>query len=153
VSSEDWLAACQEAYPRVYRSLMAMGAAQADAADALQDAFERALKQRAPVQRPEAWLFVVALRRWRTARWRNRIFVTLGDRSVGQVAPPGEDAVTLIAELRRLPARERQVIVARYVLGLSQHETADAFGIATGTVAATTAHAAQKLRERLRENV
>jgi hypothetical protein len=35
-----------------------MGAAQADAADALQDAFERALKQRAPVRRPEAWLFV-----------------------------------------------------------------------------------------------
>ncbi len=128
-----------------------MGAQQADAADALQDAFERALKQRLPAQRPDAWLFVVALRRWRTARWRNRIYVMLGDRSVGQVAPPGDDAVTLIAEFRRLPPREREVIAARYVLGLSQQETAHALGIATGTVAAATAHAAHKLRERLRE--
>lgn len=151
MSSEEWLTACEEAYPGVYRSLVAMGARQADAADALQDAFERALKQRVPVQRPDAWLFVVALRRWRTARWRNRIYVTLGDRSIGQVAPPGEDAVTLIAELDRLPDRERQVIVARYVLGLSQLETAQALGIATGTVAATTAHATHKLRERLSE--
>lgn len=130
-----------------------MGASPADASDALQDAFERALKQRVPPQRPAAWLFVVALRRWRTVRWRNRIYATLGDRSVGQVAPPGEDAVTLVAELRRLPAREREVIVARYVLGLSQQETGQALGIATGTVAATSAHAAHKLRERLREKV
>ena len=86
-------------------------------------------------------------------RWRNRIYATLGDRSVAQVAPPGEDAVTLVFELRRLPAREREVIVARYVLGLSQQETGQALGIATGTVAATSAHAAHKLRERLREKV
>jgi RNA polymerase sigma-70 factor (ECF subfamily) len=128
-----------------------MGAQPADAGDALQDAFERALGQQTPAKRPDAWLFVVALRRWRTARWRNRIYVLLGDRSVGQVAPPGDDAVTLIAELRRLPPREREVIAARYVLGLSQRETAEALGIATGTVAASTAHGAQKLRERLRD--
>jgi RNA polymerase sigma-70 factor (ECF subfamily) len=128
-----------------------MGAQPADAGDALQDAFERALGQQTPAERPDAWLFVVALRRWRTARWRNRIYVLLGDRSVGQVAPPGDDAVTLIAELRRLPPRQREVIAARYVLGLSQQETAEALGIATGTVAATAAHATQKLRERLRD--
>jgi len=80
VSREDWLRACEQAYPKVYRSLIAMGAAPADAADALQDAWERALKQQTTVSRPDGWLFVVALRRWRTARWRNRLFVTLGDR-------------------------------------------------------------------------
>ncbi len=151
MGNEDWLTACEQAYPHVYRSLLAMGATPADATDALQDAFERALRQPVPAERPQAWLFVVALRRWRTARWRNRIYVTIGDRSIGHVAPPGEDAMTLITELRRLPQREREVIVARYVLGLSQQETAELFDIARGTVAATTAHAAQKLRERLGE--
>jgi len=130
-----------------------MGASPADAADALQDAFVRALKEDgAEVLRPEGWLFVVALRRWRTARWRNRIFVTIGDRSVGQVPPPGVDAVTLIGELQRLTQRQREVIVARYVVGLSQQETAKSLGIAVGTVAATTAQATRKLRERLDAN-
>jgi DNA-directed RNA polymerase specialized sigma24 family protein len=118
--------------------MVTMGASPADAADALQDAFERALKQQAVVRRPEAWLFVVALRRWRTMHWRNRLFVTLGNRSYGEAPAPGEDAVLLISELGRLPKREREVMVARYVLGLSQHETAEALGIAVGTVAATT---------------
>ena len=149
MSREDWLRACEQAYPKVYRSLVAMGASPADAADAVQDACERALKQDAAVARPDGWLFVVALRRWRTARWRNRIFVTFGDRSVGEVPPPGVDAVTLIGELRRLSSRQREVIVARYVVGLSQQETADALGIAVGTVAATAAQATKKLRERL----
>jgi RNA polymerase sigma-70 factor (ECF subfamily) len=126
-----------------------MGAVPADAADALQDAWERVLKQQTAVARPDGWLFVVALRRWRTARWRNRLFITLGDRSVGDVAAPGVDAVTLISELRRLPQRQREVIVARYVVGLSQKETAEALGIAIGTVAATSAQATKKLRERL----
>jgi len=57
--------------------------------------------------------------------------------------------VTLISELRRLPRRQREVIVARYIVGLSQHETADSLGIAVGTVAATSAQATKKLRERL----
>jgi RNA polymerase sigma factor (sigma-70 family) len=151
VSIEAWLAACEEAYPQAYRSLVALGASHADAADALQDAFERALKVDTVPRRPAAWLFVVALRRWRTARWRNRIYALLGDRSVGQVAPPSEDPVALRSAMERLPPREREVVVARYVLGLSQQEAAEALGIATGTVAATTAHATRKLREWLDE--
>lgn len=152
MSREDWLQACEDAYPNVYRSLIAMGASPADAADALQDAFVRALKQDgANVARPAGWLFVVALRRWRTARWRNRLFVTIGDRSVGEVPAPGVDAVTLISELQRLTQRQREVIVARYVIGLSQQETAVALGVAVGTVAATSAQAARKLRQRLDE--
>ena len=63
MSREDWLRACEDAYSKVYRSLIAMGAAPADAADALQDAWERVLKQQTPVARPDGWLFVVALRR------------------------------------------------------------------------------------------
>lgn len=152
----SWADAAESAYPRVYRALIAMGASPADAADALQDAFERALKHaqthRQVVERPEAWLFVVASRRWRTQRWRSRLFVSFALlRTQPTVPAPGENAALLIAELRRLPQRERAVIVARYILGLSQRETAEALGIAVGTVAATTVHATRKLRERIDE--
>src|ERR671935_834375 len=73
-SRQEWLSRCEAAYGTVYRGLIAMGATPDDAADALQDAFEDALRQRTPVARPDGWLFVVANRRWRRARWRQRIF-------------------------------------------------------------------------------
>lgn len=137
-------------YPRLYRALVAAGASPADASDALQDAFERALRQTRPIDRLDGWLFVVAVRRWRTARWRRRLLLPLEAlRTQPSVPAPGDDAVLLISELRRLPQREREVIVCRYVLGLSQQETATALGIAVGTVGATTVHATRKLRERL----
>jgi RNA polymerase sigma factor (sigma-70 family) len=66
--------------------------------------------------------------------------------------PPSTDRVTLLGELARLPVRQRDVLVARYVIGLSQKETADALGIAQGTVSATQAQATKKLRERLGES-
>lgn len=154
MGQSSWVDAAESAYPRVYRALVALGAAPADAADALQDAFERALKQATAhdevIARPEAWLFVVASRRWRTQRWRSRLFVPFDRlRAEPAVPPPGESATLLIAELKRLPRRERDVIVSRYILGLSQKETAAVLRIAVGTVAATTAHATRKLRERI----
>ncbi|TMD53477.1 MAG: hypothetical protein E6I83_06955 [Chloroflexi bacterium] len=70
MTQEQWEEVAETAYPRVYRALVALGASPEDAADALQDAFERGLRRgRAhPIDQPDAWLFVVALRRWRTHR-------------------------------------------------------------------------------------
>jgi RNA polymerase sigma-70 factor (ECF subfamily) len=154
MTRSEWSNAIESAYAAVYRSLVALGASPADAADALHDAVERALRrpeaETIAIERPEAWLFVVALRRWRTNRWRNRLFVPLdGLRAQPLVPAPGENAVALIAELKRLPQREREVFVSRYLLGLSQEETARALAIAVGTVAAATVHATRKLRKRL----
>src|SRR3954470_12872045 len=153
MSTACWVDSAERAYPRVYRALVATGASPADAADALQDAFERAIKHAATheevIERPEGWLFVVATRRLRTQRLRSRLFTPLDLlRRHPTVPAPSEDAALLIAELRRLPRRQRDVVVARYVLGLSQRETAEALGMAVGTVAATTVHATRKLRER-----
>jgi len=151
VTQTAWAEVAERAYPRIYRSLVALGASPDDAADALQDAFERGVRSDArTIERPEAWLFVVALRRWRTHRWRRRLLVPLDALREQPVAPPpGENAVVLIAALKQLPRREREVIVCRYLLGLSQRETADALGMALGTVGATTSHATQKLKERI----
>jgi RNA polymerase sigma factor (sigma-70 family) len=145
----DWLPACEASYPKVYRALVAMGASPEDAADALQDAFEDALREHRAVAKPEGWLFVVACRAWKRHRWRHRIFRPLATlRGIGHDTSR-EDEIDLLVELAKLTDRQREVIVSRYVLGLSQAETAEALDIAPGTVAATAHQATSRLRERL----
>jgi RNA polymerase sigma factor (sigma-70 family) len=149
LADRDWLSACESSYPKVYRALVAMGASPEDAADAVQDAFEDALRERRPVARPEGWLFVVACRAWKRHRWRHRLFRPLAAlRGVGHFRSR-DDEIDLLVELAKLTERQREVIVSRYVLGLSQTETAEALDIAPGTVAATTHQATSLLRERL----
>jgi RNA polymerase sigma-70 factor (ECF subfamily) len=146
----QWLAACEAARTKVYRGLIAMGATRTDAEDALQDALEAAVRTAAQAQRPEGWLFVVALRHWRRHRWRERIFARLLSRM--PAAPADRDeAIDLLVEIRKLPERQRAVLVARHVLGLSQNETASALDIAPGTVGSTGHRAIKALRERLEE--
>lgn len=145
---QEWLARCEAAYATVYRGLIAMGSTPDDAADALQDAFEDALRQRKPVARPDGWLFVVAFRRWRRAGWRRRMFRPL-DLVRGSMRSDRDKEIDLLRELGRLTERQRTVVVARYVLGLSQREIAEMLGIAPGTVAATVHQTTALLRERL----
>lgn len=145
----EWLEACERSYPSVYRALIAMGASADDASDAVQDAFEDALRVRGTVHRPQGWLFVVACRAWKRRRWRDRVFRPLGAiaRAAHGLRLDGE--IDLLVELRRLTERQRTVVVARYVLGLSQREIAELLDIAPGTVAATAHQATALLRERL----
>lgn len=149
VAAAGWLGACEAAYPKVYRGLIAMGATPEDAADALQDAFERALTVREPITSPEGWLFVVALRRWKRTRWRARLFQPI-DMIRGHPSAEGRDGdIDLLTELARLTARQRTVLIARHALGLSQRDIGELLGIAPGTVGAIAHQASRKLRERL----
>jgi DNA-directed RNA polymerase specialized sigma24 family protein len=144
----DWIARCEAAYVTVYRGLIAMGATPHDAADALQDAFEDALRVRTAVARADGWLFVAAKRTWQRSRWRRRIFHPL-ELVRGSIRSDRDEEIDLLVELGRLTERQRTVIVARYVLGLTQAEVAELLGIAPGTVAATAHQATSLLRERL----
>jgi len=67
-------------------------------------------------------------------------------------AAPAPDAAA-VAELRRavatLPMRKRECVVLRYLLGLSEAETADLLGISVGTVKSQTHKGLRQLRERL----
>jgi RNA polymerase sigma factor (sigma-70 family) len=135
------------AYPQVYRGLVALGARPDEAEDALHDAYVQHL-ERAEAVSITAWLFVVALRRWRRRRMRERIFQPL--RAVARSADFAPEArIDLFEALGKLGRRQREVLVARYVVGLSQEETANVLGIARGTVAATATQAARVLRGRL----
>jgi len=139
----------EERYKRLFRALVAVGASREGAGDALQDAYEKALRRAEVPERLEGWLFVVAQRQWRRQHLRQRLFRPLSA-ARGQASRPSESGVVL-AEVRKLPIRQRQVFIARHVLGLSNEETARALGIADGTVSATNHHALRTLRTRLGE--
>ena len=145
--SEMWEDAYLAAYPQVYRGLVALGARPDEAEDALHDAFVRGLEG-AEVSSPAGWLFVAATRRWRRRRWRDRMFRPLAAATKSESMEPAV-RLDLFDALRRLPKRQREVLVARYIVGLSQNETASVFGIARGTVAATATQAARALRARM----
>ena len=148
---ETWQQVYESAFPRLYRGLIAMGARPNEAEDALHDAFLDALGKNGALQelrRPDGWLFVVAARRWRRQRIRERIFAPFSGARI-ESAGPSSERVAVLAEIAKLPLRQRQVLVSRYILDLSQEETAELLGIARGTVAAATTQAAAKLRERL----
>lgn len=92
-----------------------------------------------------------ALRRRRTAR--GYVAPTSGD------APPADEQVvlaeehaTLLAAVRRLAPRQREVLVLRYWSGLSETEIAQACGIARGSVKSTASRALAVLERILTEN-
>jgi RNA polymerase sigma-70 factor (ECF subfamily) len=149
MSQSAWLTACERSYPQVYRALLGLGARPDEAADAVQDAFERALQERAAVTNPAGWLFVVAKRAWQRRRIRERIFFPLSRLTASDGNVPSVNRIALVEELRLLPSRQREVVVCRYLLELTQVETAAILGIATGTVAAATAQATRRLKQRL----
>jgi RNA polymerase sigma factor (sigma-70 family) len=149
VNEASWEDAYRASYPQVYRGLIALGARPDEAEDALHDAFVRQLEG-ADISSVAGWLFVVAMRRWRRRRWRERIFRPLTGTS--RTTESVHDVrIDLFDALHKLPRRQREVLVARYVVGLSQEETAQVLGIARGTVAATATQAARALRARMEE--
>jgi RNA polymerase sigma-70 factor (ECF subfamily) len=73
--------------------------------------------------------------------------------SGGAVPSPEDSAITaeerarLLAALEQLPEQARLVLECRYLLELSEEETAAALGVRRGTVKSRTARALEKLRE------
>lgn len=145
-----WEYVYEDAYPRVYRGLVAMGARPDEAEDALHDAFLKGLERKAEeIASADGWIFVVASRVWRRRRIRERLLLPWTLLFAEATSLPDEAGTGAIVALRALPMRQRQVMVARFVVGLTQQETATLLGIARGTVAATTHQATAAMRRRM----
>ena len=71
---------------------------------------------------------------WRRPWWREVASGRLPERPASDRTQQVPDHLDLVAALRQLPRRQRQVIVARYYLEMSVEETASELGLATGTV-------------------
>lgn len=139
-----------------------------EAEDVTQDAFIKAYtsldKFRAGAAfRP--WLLRIvrneALNRVRGTKRRNRLVSLVAMDPVSRDAAPSPETVMLGEDQRRrllaviddLPEHYRNVILHRYLLGLSERETAAILRIPTGTIKSRTSRALDRLAARLADQV
>ena len=136
----------------------------ADAEDAAQEAFVKAYYALGRFRAGEAfrpWILRIvsneAKNRRRSAGRRDRLALRVADeRGPGDAAPSPETATLalerredLLAALERLPERDRLVVAYRYLLELSEAETAEALGVRPGTVKSRLSRALERLRREL----
>ena len=132
----------------------------ADAEDAAQDALLkswRALPRFRSGEPFRPWLLRIvgneARNRRRSAGRRAGLLARAQAEASGDAAPSPEeiavaadDRTRLLAALDALPANARDVLACRYLLDLSEAETAAALGVRPGTVKSRTARALDALR-------
>jgi RNA polymerase sigma factor (sigma-70 family) len=148
--TDRWREVYEREYPRLVRSLLAIGRDPAAAEDAAQEAFVKAHQKGLDnIEKLSGWLFVVGTREvFRKAKRRRRedeVWASLPTRDAG--FDTTADRIDLLAALGELPERQRAVVVARYYYGLSYDEIADHFEIKSGTVGATLHQAIERLRQ------
>ena len=123
------------------------------AEDLVSEAFVRAWTGWRTVRKhpaPRAWVVRTALNA-HVSWWRRRRHEVALD-GHDPAAPDGESAASggpLAAALRRLPARQREVVTLRILLDLDTGTTAQVLGIAPGTVSAHLHRAVAALRSEL----
>jgi RNA polymerase sigma-70 factor (ECF subfamily) len=143
------------AYPRVFRTLVAILADPAEAEDCAQDAFVHAYRAWArwrPDAPAEAWIHRIAVNLAISYRRKARI------RSVGELlrrlgrpphgADPAEIATQpdLLGALRMIPPKLAAAIVLRYYHGYNNREIAAALGVSERTVGSRLRQASERLR-------
>lgn len=133
------------------RAVLATVGDQALAEDMVAEAFARAWTSWRKVSRytaPRGWVVRTALNVgvswWRPRRRES----PLADCDAAAAADPREAVdPAIVAALRRLPTRQREVIALRVFLDLDTRTTAEILGIAPGTVMAHLFRAAAALRQ------
>jgi RNA polymerase sigma-70 factor (ECF subfamily) len=154
-SRDDFDRLYRTAYPRVFRTLVAILADPAEAEDCAQDAFVHAFKawgRWRPDAPAEAWIHRIAVNLAISYRRRARI------RSVGELlrrlgrpshgADPAEVATQpdLLGALRVIPPKLAAAIVLRHYHGYNNREIAAALGVSERTVGSRLRQAGERLR-------
>jgi RNA polymerase sigma factor (sigma-70 family) len=147
-----------------FRTAWLITRSSAEADDAAQEAFVKAFYALGRFRVGEAfrpWILRIvsneAKNRRRSTGRRERLTVRLAqDRGTGDAAPSPEAAALdreqregLLGAIDRLPERERLVVTYRYLLELSEAETAKALAIRPGTVKSRLSRGLGHLRQEL----
>jgi RNA polymerase sigma factor (sigma-70 family) len=151
-----------------FRTAWVLTRSDTDAEEAAQDAFIKAhaalprFRDGAPF-RP--WLLTIvaneARNRVRSRGRRGRLALRVAEERRPDDAVPSPEAALLdserrdelLAAIERLPDQARDAIACRYLLELSEDETAAALGCARGTVKSRVSRALERLRAELGEEV
>lgn len=154
-SPEAFERLADEFVPRLYRLLLLRLRSEEDARDALQETLCAAwigLPRLRDPRKIAAWLAGIAINKARTtARRRNPL--PFADLDAVEIADAADSSLLLDLRvaLEELPGELRDVLLMRYVLGLSEREAAHAAGVRLGTVKSRTARARQALIRALDE--
>jgi RNA polymerase sigma-70 factor (ECF subfamily) len=139
--ADDFDAFYAATYARLVGQLYAVTGDLADAEDAVQEAFARAMIRWSRIRDydlPEAWVRRVAVNLARQGFRRTRRRLRLLVRLAPPPPDPGPtvDGLVLAAALRSLPPAQRQVLALHHAAGLSVREIADQLGVPVGTAKA-----------------
>ncbi|WP_433166223.1 RNA polymerase sigma factor [Kribbella sp. CA-247076] len=151
----------REVYDGCYRRLVAqlytLCGSLAEAEDAVQEAFVRAVEKPrrfAQVENPEAWLRTVALNVARSRYRRTVVFHGLISRSgPPPAAVPGlsPDHVALVDALRQLPWEQREALTLFHLVDLPIRDIALHLGVPEGTVKARLTRGRARLAPLVRD--
>jgi RNA polymerase sigma-70 factor (sigma-E family) len=147
---EDFEAFVAARYAALLRTAYLLTGDQHDAEDLLQQSLVKAVGAWKRIEGdPEPYVRTILVRqnvsRWRSRRWRELTTDAPPERPVSDEG--AEDRVALHRALGVLAPRQRAVIVLRYYEDLTEAQTAEALGIAVGTVKSQARDALRRLRE------
>jgi RNA polymerase sigma-70 factor, ECF subfamily len=156
VDREEFTSFYAATFQRLVGQLYAMTGDQAEAQDAVQEAFVRAWARRGMIERdgaPEAWVRVTAWRiaasRWRRARDGSQLMLL--NARPESTAGPTPDRVAFVEALRRLPAEKRRALVLYHLCDLTVDQIAAETGVPAGTVKARLARGRAAIKPYLRD--
>lgn len=150
--TEGFDAFYRRAWQAIYRAVAVIVGHSDLAREATDEAMTRAFARWSAVSRmenPEGWVYRVAVNWARSKQRRQRLALmkpipTIGGAQADRLPDPD-----LHAAITRLPDHHKDVVVARYLLDMSEVATAQAFGIPRGTVKSRLSRALATLKEEL----
>lgn len=145
-----WEVIYERTRPSLVRALTVATGTYDGVEDAIQDAFSEALRRSpAELANVEGWIFTIALNRLRSHHRRAQIL-----RRLGLMIAPREseiDRALQRADIRRvldaLTQRERELLIAKHYIGMTQDEIASYMHLPRGTVSAAISRATARFRE------
>jgi RNA polymerase sigma-70 factor (sigma-E family) len=148
----------REHWTALMRIGVAVSGSRTDAEDLVQTALANTYPRWRRINRPEALAYLRrAILNAHISRWRRH---RGGELTVAEPPEPGpvpdnqiDERLSLLPLLRRLPNRQRAVLVLRYLCDLPDREIAATLGISQGTVRSQAARGLATLRALSTESV
>ena len=155
VSVAELEALYRSGYSKFVRVASAISGNETAGADAVQEAFAKAIRSRktfrgdAPL---EAWVWRIVVNTARTARAHERFHESvLGEADGNGSAVYAERNTDVLIWVAALPQRQREAVFLRYFADLDYRKIATVLEIEVGTVSATLSAAHTRLRQMMKE--
>ena len=136
-------------YSDFVRVASAISGSEASGADAVQDAFARAIRSRKNFRGDsalEAWVWRIVVNTARSARVRERRQALAPSGWEGNGSPESDRDSEVLGWIAALPERQRETVFLRYFADLGYRNISTILEIEVGTVSATLSAAHRNLR-------